>query len=165
MNQIRDQGGPHSSLRTWPASGPTPLGSAATAGVDVARRHTDAPQDGAGVEPAVAVVTAAAAAAAQRPVPAPAAGSRCSKSPRPTSQCDQIVEPLEHGLAARRYAMSGDRRTPRPSPAPRSNYMRTATLLDRSRHSFRMRHRHERRTRPAVIHGAEITCVRGPFGL
>ncbi|MFI8341152.1 DJ-1/PfpI family protein [Streptomyces sp. NPDC085639] len=53
---------------------------------------------------------------------------------------------LEHGLAARRYAMSGDRRTPRPSPAPRSNSMRTATLLDRSRHSFRMRHRHERRT-------------------
>ncbi|MGA4846691.1 hypothetical protein ACOBQB_10640 [Streptomyces sp. G5(2025)] len=24
--------------------------------------------------------------------------------------CDQIGEPLEHGLAARRYAMSGDRR-------------------------------------------------------
>lgn len=44
---------------------------AATAGVDVARSLTDAPQDGAGVEPAVAVVTAAAA--AQRPVPAPAA--------------------------------------------------------------------------------------------
>ncbi|MFF1285724.1 hypothetical protein [Streptomyces sp. NPDC058299] len=25
--------------------------------------------------------------------------------------CDQIGEPLEHGLAARRYAMSGDRHT------------------------------------------------------
>ncbi|MFB7609835.1 hypothetical protein [Streptomyces gardneri] len=24
--------------------------------------------------------------------------------------CDQIGEPLDHGLAARRYAMSGDRR-------------------------------------------------------
>ncbi|WP_030390941.1 hypothetical protein [Streptomyces sp. NRRL S-241] len=36
---------------------------AATAGVDVARSLTDAPQDGAGVEPTVAVVTAAAAAA------------------------------------------------------------------------------------------------------
>jgi hypothetical protein len=24
--------------------------------------------------------------------------------------CDQIGEPIEHGLAARRYAMSGDRR-------------------------------------------------------
>lgn len=27
-----------------------------------------------------------------------------------TLLCDQIGEPLDHGLAARRYAMSGDRR-------------------------------------------------------
>ncbi|WP_445282584.1 hypothetical protein [Streptomyces sp. DSM 118148] len=31
-------------------------------------------------------------------------------SPTPTPLCEQIGEPLEHGLAARRYAMSGDRR-------------------------------------------------------
>jgi hypothetical protein len=54
--------------------------------------------------------------------PAPTrSGSRCSKSPRPTCPtptpptflaplCEAIGEELDHGLATRRYALSGDRR-------------------------------------------------------